>query len=91
MGKKNIWTPFCRVLQKAVPTSDKILVPNLSGQLQLKNPVNRFEILLERKFSQKLKDFSRRKKSPRNEYEPTAEVLAIGLEKIKFIGLIIQP
>jgi len=37
---------FCRGLQKDALTSDKITVPNPSGQLPLKNHVDRFEIFL---------------------------------------------
>jgi hypothetical protein len=43
---KNFSNLFRRGLQKAAATSDKITVPNPSGQLPLRNPVDRFEIFL---------------------------------------------
>jgi hypothetical protein len=39
---KNFSYSFCRGLQKDTLTSDKITVTNPSGQLLLRNPVDRF-------------------------------------------------
>jgi hypothetical protein len=58
---KNILIPFCKVLQKAAPTSDKIFVPNLSGQLPLRKPVFFLNLPLKKIFS-KAEDFSHGKK-----------------------------